>query len=125
MSSSSLRSLRGPVAAISSALFAGALLFACAGSETEIEDDGTDASAEAAPAPKPSATGTTPAKDAAAPPKVCASSCTQDSDCQNSCPAASGAACCDTQTKTCFRSTGSTCPVPQTQLDGSTPTGPY
>ena len=44
--------------------------------------------------------------------KVCAPSCSNDSDCQNSCPSTSqGTACCDTQTNTCFPTTASVCPV--------------
>jgi hypothetical protein len=46
---------------------------------------------------------------------ACPSSCTQDSDCQNSCPAAAngGINCCDTSSSTCFMSSSSTCGTPQ------------
>ncbi|MGH7435248.1 MAG: hypothetical protein ACRENE_06210 [Polyangiaceae bacterium] len=46
---------------------------------------------------------------------ACPSSCTQDSDCQNSCPAAmnGGINCCDTSSSTCFMSPSSTCGTPQ------------
>src|SRR5271165_5912360 len=45
---------------------------------------------------------------------ACPGSCSADTDCQNSCPAATngGANCCDTMSSTCFMSQTSTCPAP-------------
>ena len=44
-------------------------------------------------------------------PKTCASTCTSDVQCQQSCPTTSGAmSCCDRSTGTCYLRTGSMCP---------------
>jgi hypothetical protein len=51
-----------------------------------------------------------PAPDLA---KVCVSSCSVDTDCQNSCPSPSaGTSCCDTTSGTCYTSAQSICPAP-------------
>jgi hypothetical protein len=44
---------------------------------------------------------------------VCTPSCTSDSECENSCPAApsGGINCCDTSSGVCFANTSSTCPA--------------
>jgi hypothetical protein len=44
---------------------------------------------------------------------VCMANCTQDSDCQNSCPPApnNGVNCCDVGSGVCFASSSSTCPM--------------
>ena len=45
----------------------------------------------------------------------CVTSCTQDLDCQNSCPLVpSGINCCDTATGVCYAYSSTTCPVPVT-----------
>ncbi|MGH7435430.1 MAG: hypothetical protein ACRENE_07130 [Polyangiaceae bacterium] len=50
---------------------------------------------------------------------VCPSSCSSDSDCQNSCPAVAngGVNCCDVMSSSCFSSPQSSCPV----ADAGTP----
>ena len=53
----------------------------------------------------------TPPRDAGA--RVCASSCTSDSQCASSCPFTAGSAsCCDLGTNTCYMAGGSVCPTP-------------
>ncbi len=51
-----------------------------------------------------------PAPDLA---KICVSSCTADTDCQNSCPSpSSGISCCDTTSGTCYTNNAQICPAP-------------
>lgn len=104
--------------AICTLFVSGGMLFACAGSEVPVEDGPADAAPTATAtdaAPKPSAT--TP-KDAA-PVDTCKVGCTNDSECQNTCPKeASGTSCCDIPNGKCFRYTGNACPVPTPPSDG-------
>ena len=56
---------------------------------------------------------------------VCVTSCSSDSECQNSCaPVSSGANCCDTGTKKCYRNANS-CPAEQPDAGSDSPVGPY
>jgi len=123
-SAAGLRPTPAALFAVASAFAAGALLFACAGSETPADDgladSGTTTTEASAPKPVP----TTPPKDAA-PADTCTPSCATDDDCKRTCGATSGSACCDVPTKKCFRYTGSACPVPPPPVDASTPPGPY
>ena len=105
-------------------LAASALLFACAGSEVPVDDAPIDAGSSDGAAPRPSAT--TPPRDAAPPSNDTCSPCSTDDDCKRTCGAvSSGSFCCDVQTKKCYRTTGSSCPVPVEPSDAAPPPGPY
>ncbi|NOU27423.1 MAG: hypothetical protein HOO96_05890 [Polyangiaceae bacterium] len=100
-------------------LFSLAVAAACATSTSEepdtLPDAGTTPVVDSGTA-KPD-TGTT---------KACVPTCKTDSDCANSCPSVtSGSNCCDVGTNVCFRSASSSCPVPTTPPDASTPPPSY
>lgn len=91
---------------------------ACAQGDVVIDDAGSEP-----PATTPTTQPVVDAgpKETAAP--TCVSSCSADSECENSCPkATSGASCCDTQTHKCYHNTSS-CPVPV--VDSGIDPGPY
>lgn len=93
---------------------------ACANGDVVIEDAGETA-------PTTTTTTTTPVPDAGTTVKdagpTCVSSCSADSECQNSCaPVSTGANCCDTKTKRCYVN-ASACPVDVPDADP--PPGPY
>lgn len=101
----------------------GAILVACATSDTGISEEKPatepDATADTAKLPPPSAPTAT-----AAPEKTCVSTCSTDADCQNSCPSvANGIQCCDSNTKKCFATSQAQCPAPQG--DGGTEAPAY
>jgi hypothetical protein len=99
-----------------------ALLVACATSASEPENDGTpvgtgtkpDAAAPAKDASVKPPTPPVPDSGTTATPDVgtkCVTTCTTDTECQNSCPVNpnGGANCCDTATGTCYGSADQAC----------------
>lgn len=114
-----MRSTFLPLATVALALSTMVSVPACAtGEEVKIEESADDAGTPTPVTPVADA-GT---KETAAP--TCVTSCSADSECQNSCPSTtSGSACCDTATHKCYHNTASTCPVPE--VDSGTNPGPY
>lgn len=104
---------------------------ACATSDPGVPEDEGDNDKET-----PAATETTPSQtipeDAGStqttstpPPAQCVSSCTQDTECQNSCPTiTNGIQCCDKATSACYASATSACPTTDA-VDSGTPPSSY
>ena len=85
-------------------------LFGCATSGVDDIDSGTGVDAGKVDASKDGAKDT--GKDTSGP--VCVPSCSQDTECQNSCAAPqSGIWCCDMATSLCYNSSDQSCPAPQ------------
>ncbi len=89
------------------------ILVACATSDTSVAEEKSltepAPSSDTAKLPPPSTPAPAPAQE-----KQCVATCSQDSDCQNSCPTVTnGIQCCDQNTKKCFATSQSVCPKPQ------------
>lgn len=112
-----MRTLFLPVATLLLGLSAMAMP-ACAEGNVAIDDAGVEEDA-GKPAPVPVVDAGV--KETAAP--TCVSQCSSDSECENSCaPVSTGANCCDTSTKKCYRN-ASACPV--VEVDSGTSSGGY
>jgi hypothetical protein len=107
VSNQNARAVKNPSLRLGLALLPLVVVVACAADGEPIQDAMEVETAEPAKMPD-----TAPPREDP-PAKVCVSSCTQDSECQNSCPALdTGIQCCDAATSVCFASAAAACPVP-------------
>ncbi len=111
---SSIMPLLSVVLGISAVAFS-----ACAEGAVVIEDAGGGAEDASTPVP----TSLPDASKETGP--TCVSSCSADSECQNSCaPVSTGANCCDVVLRKCYRNPSS-CPVEQPDAGDDGSVGPY
>lgn len=76
------------------------------------DDGGTGVDAKTSPTTGKDSGTTTPEVDSGPQPGVCIGTCTNDNECQSTCPAqSSGTYCCDTATGSCYVSQDPQCPA--------------